>query len=335
MKIVRKTLLATAITAALAPAAAMADTTLYGDLDINVAVENGAESALAVNDSPAGDNIIGIEGEIELENGNAVTYQYEVNVDLDGDSGNAFTANYHSYVGYKTDMIEVRAGNQDLPLRLALEKADMFTGTHADANNVILSNTTATSSVMALGGNDTIKYAVSLDMNNTVGTAVGENANNADANDTIRFGAMADVTLTDMISLAVGIESLKDSYDAFGLSLNAGVAENLELSLAFNQTSPDGNNVAEPSAILVGAGFGLNDTTTLKAQIGVQDLDQAGADDPTYYAIGADFEMAENVTTYVLYAGATDFTGGNVLGTVEADANGDGDVLAAGIQLSF
>lgn len=345
MKTVRKALLATAVTAALAPAAAMADTTLFGNFDINVAVENGSESALAVNDSPFGDNVIGVEGDIELENGNAITYQYVANVDLDGDTTSAFGGNYHSYVGYKMDAVEIRAGNQDLPVRLVLDKADNFAGTHADANNVLdaRSYTTATSSVMALGGNDTIKYAVSLDTNNTTsGTtpATGENANDKNANDAIRLGAMVDFAINEDISVAAAIESLKDTYDAYAISANVGLADNAGISLAYHQHSPDGNNALEPSAIVLGGTFGLDDTTTLKAQIGIRDTDVNNADDPTYYAIGADFAMAENATVYVLYAGATDF-GANtaILGTtgngVESDGKGDGDVLAGGIKLSF
>jgi hypothetical protein len=348
MKTVRKALLATAVAAALSPAAVMADTTLFGNFDISVGFESGAESAIAVDDSPAGDNVIGVEGSLDLENGNAVTYQYIANIDLDADSGTAFGANYHSYIGYKTDSMEVRAGNQDLPLRMALDKADNFAGTHADANNVVESNTTAPSSVMVLGGTDVIKYAVSLDtrngntgaVNTNSGTAltttVGENSNNKDANDAIRIGAMADFSVNENVSIAVGYESLKDSYDAYGLSANIGLTDSAELTLAYNQVAPDANGAAEPSSILVGGSFGLNDTTTLKAQVGIRDLDVAGSDDPTYYAIGADFALAENVTTYVLYAGATDFgNGATVLGTVEGDAKGDGDVLAGGIKLSF
>lgn len=340
MKTVRKALLATAVAAALSPASVMADTTLFGNFDIAIGLESAAEEAFAVADSPlAADNVIGVEGSIDLENGNAVTYQYVVNVDLDGDTGgnNGFGANYHSYVGYKMDMLEVRVGNQDLPLRLALDKVDNFAGTYADQNNLLISNTTAPSSIMVLGGSDMIKYAVSLDVAQTVTstggvTATGENSNDKKAADATRFGAMIDVSINDNISVAAGLETLKYGYDNFGLSANVGLADNAELTLAFEQSTADTNNAPDISTIMLGGSFGLTDTTTLKAQFGTQDLDLAGAKDRNYFAIGADFEMAENVTTYVLAASGTDF---GLISTGEVDASGDASVLAGGVKLSF
>jgi hypothetical protein len=341
MKTIRKALLATAVATALSPAAVMADTTVFGNFDIGFAVETAAEEAFVVYDSPAADNVIGIEGELELENGNAVTYQYVFNVDLDNDTGgnsagagNTFGANYHSYVGYKMEALEVRLGNLDLPLRLALDKADQFAGTYADQNNIIASNnnggagnTTAANTIMALGGNDTLAYAVSV-------SATSENANTKQGSTSNRYGAMADFAVSDNISVAAGIEAVANTGTSGGISANIGLTDSLELSTAINMTDVSGGN--DSVEAVLGLAFGLSDMTTLKFQTAMNEVDTAGtnAQPAAYYAIGADFAMAENVTTYVLAAQGK--KGG--LSTVEADgagANEDGSVLAAGIKLSF
>lgn len=331
MMTVRKALLATAVAAALSPAAVMADTTLFGNLDISVAVESADETALAVEGAGnTGDNVIGIEGNIELENGNSVTYQYVMDLNIDG--GSALNDNYHSYIGYKWDSLEVRAGNQDLPLRLALDKADMFAGTYADQNNVIggqnstsgfgAGNTTAGNSVMLLGSNETLSYAVSLDSSN-------EDSDDEDSTDGIRLGAMADFAINENTSVAVGAETLTDAYSSIGVSANIGLNDSAELSLAVNSYSEDGVG-ADSTEMIVGAAFGISEMTTLKAQVGTSDID--GVDDNAmYFAVGADFELAENVTTYVLAASGSD----NGLRTTGENDAGDASVLAGGIKLSF
>ena len=94
--------------------------------------------------------------------------------------------------------------------------------------------------------------------------------------------------------------------------------------------------MGERSSVVAGAAFGVSDMTTVKFQVGLQDNDNGGSDDPTYFAIGSDYEVNEHATVYALYANAQDYGNGTtVLGTVESDARGDGDVLAAGVRLSF
>lgn len=336
MKTVRKALLATAVAAALSPAAVMADTTLSGNFDIGVAVETAAEEAFVVYDSPAADNIIGIDGDIELENGNSITYQYQFNVDLDNDAANAGAGNtfgnaYHSYVGYKTDMVEVRVGYQDLPLRLALEKSDLFQGTYADQNTVIgrngAGNTTASNSIMALGGNDTLKYAVSIDTS-------AENANAGTASTSNRYGAMVDFSISENMSVSAGVETRSNSGLTGGVAADIGLSDSLKLTVGINSVDASGGTDALEA--VAGVAFGLSDMTTLKFQTGISEVDVVGKNSQpaAYYAIGADFAMAENVTTYVLAAQGKK----NGLNTVEADgagANEDGSVVAAGVKLSF
>ena len=311
MKIVRKALLATAVATALSPAAVMADTTLFGNFDIAVAIESAEETAVAIEDSPGGDNVIGIEGDLDLENGNSVTYQYIVNVDLDGDGSNGFGDTYHAFIGYKWDSVVLRARVQDLPERLVMDKVDQFAGTYADHGNLVgtangLANlvngssstisvgtgTTADSSLMLLGGNDSVKYAVSLD------TANNENSNDDDSSDGIRFGGMVDFSANESTSFAAGFESLTDAYDTFALTANLGVSDSAEVTIGFEQHSFDASD-ADVTTIVLGGNVAVSDTTTLKAQFATQDADDLGLDDDRiYFAIGADFALSDNCLLY-------------------------------------
>ena len=60
-------------------------------------------------------------------------------------------------------------------------------------------------------------------------------------------------------------------------------------------------------------------------------MDAGSTDDRVYFAIGADFALADNVTTYVLAASGSD---NGLTSTGELD-DGDASVLAGGIKLSF
>lgn len=365
MKTLNKAVIAAAVAAALTPVASQADTTLFGYIDIAVGIENADNTTLAIEDSPAVDNIIGIEGEQELENGDAITYQYIANINP-ANGGNAFGANYHAFVGYKSGSNELRLGTLDLPLRLALDKADLFAGTYADQNNIISlgdigaggtspfegagvnsgniialpGNTTAPNTLMLLGGNDTISYAVSA-------STTDEDSNNADTGENIIAGGLVDVNLAENISVAAGFQHLKDIYSAYGASTNIGLLDALEFTFAVNHTdlsggaevsdgdtpdiAPSGFDVTE---YVYGVAFNLTEKTTLKAQHAERDISgNPGDNEANMFAVGVDHALSDSVTVYALYTQGDD---DGLVSTQETEnGNGDASVTAAGIQVSF
>ncbi|MGM0564026.1 MAG: porin [Pseudomonadota bacterium] len=344
MKLVRKAVLATAVAAAMAPMAASADATVYGEFDVSFGLEMAEESAFAVEGSPAGDNRLGIRGAIDTYNGNEVTYQGEVSISPESQNS-VLANNYHTYIGYRTDSYEVRGGTQHLPLRLTMEKTDLFQGTYADQNNaVVLPNTIATDSVMFLSSNDNMRWAVSLDW----AAANGESANDPDAQDNMRIGGMVDFKLSEGNTVAVGLENLKDSYTALGITGSFDLGGGVGVTAGYSSVDIDGGNT--PTTLTGGGYMAMGDDARVKAQIGMLDPDVNGADDPTYFAVGYDKRLADTVTGYLLFAtgmdsglaGGAQAAGVATPGAVtppnyplETDNDGDSSVLAAGLKMSF
>lgn len=140
-----KKLLAIAVAAALvAPAAAMADTTLYGKLHASVgAVKTTnaggvANANTSVNAVESHSSRFGIKGATALDNGMEATYGLEYGIDLDGE-GTAATgvSSRNTFVGLKGNFGEVRVGKHDTPAKLATAGLDNFADTYAAMENII------------------------------------------------------------------------------------------------------------------------------------------------------------------------------------------------------
>lgn len=143
-----KKLLAIAVAAALvAPAAAMADTTLYGKLHASVgAVKTTnaggvANANTSVNAVESHSSRFGIKGATALDNGMEATYGLEYGLSLDGDAGANTTTNdlqsRNTFVGLKGNFGEVRVGKHDTPAKLATAGLDVFADTYAAMENII------------------------------------------------------------------------------------------------------------------------------------------------------------------------------------------------------
>jgi predicted porin len=143
-----KKLLAIAVAAALvAPAAAMAETTLYGKLHASYGeVKDNAGNKRTGVESHS--SRIGIKGSHALNNGLEATYGLEYGIDLDGDdatgihgTGNTYTTNTftsrNQFVGVKGGFGEVRVGKHDTPAKLATAGQDVFADTYADMSTIL------------------------------------------------------------------------------------------------------------------------------------------------------------------------------------------------------
>ncbi len=298
---------------------------IYGNFDLSLAVEIADEMAFALEDAVGDSNFIGVRGHIPLSNGNQVNYVHEeIMTIVDGAS---FAGSYQTYLGYQTDKGEVRAGNLDLPLKKVMDKADLFSGTYADLNSIVLPNTTANSAVMYLSGNDEFNYAVSLD----TGQATAENANNDDAIKYLRMGAMGDMTLSDSLSLGFGFEHSEFSTD-IGIVAEMVAGDSLVLNASLSRSDRDAN---APLTFTLGGYTRIGDDARFKAQLGMQDPDANGQDDALLFALGYDKRIAKNLTAYALL-GIGDSGGINPTNTsLENESDGAAKVLAVGVNFSF
>ena len=147
-----KKLLAIAVAAALvAPAAAMAETTVYGKLHASYGqIKDGSAKRTGVESHASR---FGIKGSHALNNGLEATYGIEYGLNLDGDDGastqgsgigsmgsagtNPGVNSRNQFVGLKGGFGEIRAGKHDTPAKLATAGQDVFADTYADLDNII------------------------------------------------------------------------------------------------------------------------------------------------------------------------------------------------------
>ena len=147
-----KKLLAIAVAAALvAPAAAMAETTVYGKLHASYGqIKDGSAKRTGVESHASR---FGIKGSHALNNGLEATYGSEYGFNLDGDGGtstynssvnslgsastNPGVSSRNQFVGLKGGFGEIRVGKHDTPAKLATAGQDVFADTYADMDNII------------------------------------------------------------------------------------------------------------------------------------------------------------------------------------------------------
>ena len=138
-----KKLLSTVIAAAIAaPMSAMADTTVYGKMHLNVgAIDDGTTDQVAVRSHSSR---LGVKGSEDLGNGLKANFviEFEVEPDVD-DSGSIGTGQGPSsgsqmnrrnqWVGLSGDNWgEIRVGRHDTPAKMAQGKFDVFNDTDGD-----------------------------------------------------------------------------------------------------------------------------------------------------------------------------------------------------------
>lgn len=159
-----KKLLALAIAAALAPAAAMADSgnvIIYGVMDASVDItDNGNGTAVAgvaptlngtrVTKISSNNSRIGFKGNEDLGNGTSAVWQLESTIGVDGTAYALSTRNTFVGLSNKT-MGALTLGRQDSPYKVSTRAYDYFTDGLADNRNLMGGGATGTSTTPIMG----------------------------------------------------------------------------------------------------------------------------------------------------------------------------------------
>ena len=153
----KKNLIAMAVAAAVAaPAAAMADTTLYGKIHASYDffggdTEDNKDYSLASNSSR-----IGVKGKEGISDNLSLIYQWEEEVDWGG-SGDGIGGARNTFVGFVGDWGTVIFGRKDTPFKGVRGKYDLFGDTIGDAR-AILRGRSVENDVAVTVGPDTTTY---------------------------------------------------------------------------------------------------------------------------------------------------------------------------------
>lgn len=300
----KKLLVIAVATALIAPAVAMADTTLYGKLHATVGtLDTGADTdADVVVESNT--SRFGIKGSTELDNGLAATYGLEMGVDIDGDAASNLSSR-NQFVGLKGGFGEVRVGKHDTPAKLATAGLDAF----ADNNQAEMFRIIAADSHRV---NNAVAY---INKFGPVGFAVAHSTDVL-GEDTDNAGAAANNPAnTAMVNYSNGPIYAGLGYtavDNVGTDVNVGLGYKHEAghfaNVVYEQVEGDGvgapavagfpGGVSTDTNIYVAGGFKTG-AATLKAGYGSSDRDTGGEETNT--TVGVDYALGKKTSTYLLW----------------------------------
>ncbi|WP_028488362.1 porin [Thiothrix lacustris] len=299
----KKLLVIAVATALIAPAVAMADTTLYGKLHATVGtLDTGADTDADVvveNNTSR----FGIKGSTELDNGLAATYGLEMSVDIDGDGTNLGSRN--QFVGLKGGFGEVRVGKHDTPAKLATSGLDAFADNNqAEMSEIIAADKHRVNNAVAyINKFGPVGFAVAHstdvlgdDTVNTAGTALNNPANTAMVNYSngpiyAGLGYTAVDNVGTDINLGLGYKHEAGHFANF-------VYETVEGDGAAAETAGFPAGTATDTNMYVAGGFKTG-AATLKAGYGSSDRDTGGEETNT--TVGVDYALGKKTSTYLMW----------------------------------
>ena len=328
-----KKLLAIAVAAALvAPAAAMAETTLYGKLHASYGEvkDNAGDKVTGVESHSSR---IGIKGSHALNNGLEATYGLEYGIDLDGDNGgdavngrpsidarppidadvsSKSLSARNTFVGVKGGFGEVRVGRHDTPAKLATAGQDVFGDTYADMANIInVDGHRVDNAVAYINKFGPVGFAVA----HSTGPAGADNSPNANSA-MINYGngpwyAGLGYTKVDNSGLAVGTtDSIRGGVvgTQFGKHVNLGLGWKAEAGHQVNlvmEQSKDANGGSGKNKVALINGVAKVGAVGLKAQYGEsKDSGYAasGNGKEKLASVGVDYSLGKKTSVYLLHS---------------------------------
>lgn len=358
-----KKLIALAVAAALAPAAAMADSgnvTIYGQANASYDnIDTGADGQDTLHRISSNSSRLGVKGTEDLGNGLSAVWQMESSINLDTGAGNLGGRN--SFVGLSSKtMGTALLGRHDTPYKLGTASLDVFGDTMGDYNSIVgslngalifdsrLGNVAAYISptwggfhfaVATVAANESGNLSVA---NGKAYSATGVYANGPffaslsyeKAQDTA-VGNTASVPATgagqDAKALKLGLGYTMDALKVGFVYENSGVSSGLE-GYGLDRT-----------AYLVNAAYTMG-SNSLKASFAKANDGDSSADTAAkQWTLGVEHAMSKRTSMYALYtkmdnaAGATYGIGGNGAGGAYVPTVGGDDprAISLGMKHSF
>jgi predicted porin len=316
-----KKLITLAVAAALvAPAAAMADATIYGKLNMSIDyfdIDNGLEG-WAINKGPEGEgasraNRLGVKGSEDLGNGLKAIYQIEFGIEMadsdgapvNGDRGRISYRN--TFVGFAGGWGTFLVGRHDTPLKISTGKLDLFSDTMADYNGTIGFQDLRVDNAIAYISPSFAGFQIAA-ASHVGGGASVSGINNLDSDSLAEaysiaaiykngpfYGAAAYEVLTDdLIGFPDDVDG--DDFDKWRVGLGLLDWNGFTLAGVYENQDPGGDlDDRDLWQISAGYAFGNN---MIKANYGQNDGDDLDIEN---WTIGFDHNFSKRTTAYLLY----------------------------------
>lgn len=305
-------LIAFAVAATLAPAAAMADATVYGRVHASLDSVSGIaaeKNNLSVNDNSSR---FGVKGSESLDGGLKALYQIESGVSANGTAGNAFSGVRDSFIGLTGGFGTFLTGRLPAANQYVYD-SNLFADQMGDAANFTggsLANVGRANSALHYvspnmsGASVALTYLPAKSVNSTLGVATGENSTGVKVN-YAGSGVTASLTTFSVKygTTKVSPLSLAGSYDFGKGSVSAQYVK--------SKTTVGGVDADTTKVINFGGKFNVSDSGAVKAQFSKAGVSLANAKDgATMLAVGYDHTLSKNTGVYVVYAKVTNDTNG-------------------------
>ena len=294
----KKNALAVVVAASMIPAAAMADTSVYGQARVFfVNQDDGTNDAWKLQSEASR---LGVKGSAELDHELEVVYKYEFQVDpTDGEGGkikgDVFSAR-NQYVGLKGNFGQVIFGKNDTPLKKSQGKIDLFSDyTEADMKKAGVAGENRSNNIVYYKS-PKIAEAVNIHVAFIPGENAGTNGEDGIADNT----SIAATFKQDNLYFALAADDYSNDSSIVRLS-GQYKADAFGAGLIYNMSEDSSKD--EANSIVVSGYFNATDALKLKLQhVSTQEETSAGVDgdETTQTTFGADYKLGKK-TTAVAY----------------------------------
>jgi predicted porin len=326
-----KKLITLAVAAALvAPAAAMADATIYGKLNMSVdyfdadagpAISNGLINnrgefdGWAVNKGPLGRgegraNRLGVKGSEDLGNGLKAIYQIEFGVTMAEENGGSPISGgddtlsmRNSFVGLAGGWGTLLVGRHDTPMKISTGKLDLFSDTMADYNGTIGFQDLRVDNAIAYISPSFAGFQLAA-ATHVGGGATVFGGNSGDSDSLAEAYSLAAIYKNGPFYGAAAYEAISD--DLLGIAdeveldkwrVGLGLLDWNGFTLAGVYENQDLEEVGETDLWQISAGYAFGNNM-IKGMYGQNDGDDL---DIESWSIGFDHNFSKRTTAYLLY----------------------------------
>lgn len=318
----KKNIIAIAVAAAMiAPAAAMADTTLYGKFHVSYDFLSGDNQTNTSSGFSSNSSRIGIKGSEKINDSLSIIYQYETGFDAGSGtygSNGGLMSQRNTFIGAAGNWGTVIVGRHDTPMKMMGRDYDLFGDTIGDSRNIISgpkNNVGYTDTNWDLRTPQTIAYVTPDLMGFKAVLAYVSNWN-----PTGTYGVYGDQNKAYGVSASyhiagfgldaayeqhkndANVSPLNSDQSAYRIGANYSIAGFKVLGLY-----QDIKNVAYTSesqkAYGIGAAYTFMGANTIKAQYykadDVSNTSNTGGD---LWAVGYDYKLSKQTNVYAMYA---------------------------------
>jgi len=362
MEPMKKNIIAMAVAAAVAaPAAAMADTTLYGKIHASYDFWGGDNADSSDYSLASNSSRIGIKGKEEISDNLALIYQWEQEVDWGGDAAGIGGNSRNTFVGFTGNWGTAIAGRHDTPFKSVGRKYELFGDTVGDAralyrfgNDMVVADTNGDGVIdpqVDADGNFTSDGFASIDnwdrrTDNTVAyitpdlggfsakLAYVSDWSNDINNDNDAYSVSAGYEIAGfMIDAAyeqhnltdLGIAGVTDSSDAYRVGAGYKMGGFKVVGLYQNNSDLSFIDGADVDTWGLGGAYSFGKSTVKAQYYTHDDIDGTTDTDADMWAVGYDYKLSKQTSVYAVYASME--TGGNLADSIAANT-GHGESAA-------